>query len=591
MPNFVDNVTALPPAKTDRTPPTNPTQQWAAADANTTFDSLRDIRTVIRRDTSALLNVKKFGAVGDGITDDAAAINAALADAATTSNGGFGGLVYLPKGTYLCGSPLLLGNACGLIGDGPAATIVKASNTFNAAALIANATQDGTQEFAFLESLQVQGNKGGGAVCSVALVNFVSLFINSYIRDVVILESSSVNLRIAAVDGSGPVLVENCWLIHAGTHGLLVEEVAGNSDAFAGCCFINLTSEHQGSNSSAIYLKGIGSAAQMCFYNTHIEQGTPATNRTAITLDGVSHVLFQGIQLLADAATMAEGIKLTNVVGNVGIQINGLYNPNLVNPVIRDLKNSLTVGAINVPRFVTPDVNTRGGARFTPDTATAARSLVAQDSTGTDRAWFDKNGAITGSSLLGAAGVDVVGDLTNNRTVMFTPAPGSPFANLYGFFYPVGGGGVLRFRSFTAGADVFQVGTDGTMFFHQAPTFQGSATFQSAVAYSNEIVPIALSASTNNYNPTGLATAYAVLASATTPLSITGLAAPANGRLLWVYNLAANAITLTHEDAASTAANRFIGRGNANVVLTAATGVMLYYSTSQARWLVHSDTL
>ena len=44
-----------------------------------------------------VVNVKDFGAVGDGVTDDTAAFNAAIATAS-------GGTVYVPRGTYLLGT-------------------------------------------------------------------------------------------------------------------------------------------------------------------------------------------------------------------------------------------------------------------------------------------------------------------------------------------------------------------------------------------------------------------------------------------------------------------------------------------------------
>jgi pectate lyase-like protein len=46
----------------------------------------------------AWLSVKDYGAVGDGITDDTASIQAAMNDSATAG----GGVVFFPKGTYAC---------------------------------------------------------------------------------------------------------------------------------------------------------------------------------------------------------------------------------------------------------------------------------------------------------------------------------------------------------------------------------------------------------------------------------------------------------------------------------------------------------
>ena len=66
-----------------------------------------------------VVNVLAFGAKGDGVTDDAAAINAALASGAKR--------VYLPAGTYKVGATLLVPANVSMYGDGPGATIIDGS--------------------------------------------------------------------------------------------------------------------------------------------------------------------------------------------------------------------------------------------------------------------------------------------------------------------------------------------------------------------------------------------------------------------------------------------------------------------------------
>jgi Pectate lyase superfamily protein len=124
-------------------------------------------------------------------------------------------------------------------------------------------------------------------------------------------------------------------------------------------------------------------------------------------------------------------------------------------------------------------------------------------------------------------------------------------------------------------------------------TTSGSTTLQRAFRMTNELVPAVLGANQDNYNPTGQSDAAVVLLSASAPVNITGIAGGSAipGVTRWYYNTSANAITLTHQDAASSAANRIIGRGGIAVVLTANTGCQLYYSPSLTRWLVMADTL
>ena len=64
----------------------------------------------------------KYGAYGDGVHDDTAAINAAL-------TAGAGSTVYLPPGTYIVSSPVVIPAATALVGAGRAQSTILASST------------------------------------------------------------------------------------------------------------------------------------------------------------------------------------------------------------------------------------------------------------------------------------------------------------------------------------------------------------------------------------------------------------------------------------------------------------------------------
>lgn len=67
-------------------------------------------------------NVKDFGAIGDGVADDTAAIQAAIND--TTHN-----KVYLPSGTYNISSPLYLSSRKSIFGDADRITTIRKTTT------------------------------------------------------------------------------------------------------------------------------------------------------------------------------------------------------------------------------------------------------------------------------------------------------------------------------------------------------------------------------------------------------------------------------------------------------------------------------
>lgn len=73
------------------------------------------------RQSSGWVNVKNYGAVGDGVTDDTAAIQAAIDDV----GGSGGGVVSLPAGTFIVVDLRMLARVT-VAGAGPGATTIKA---------------------------------------------------------------------------------------------------------------------------------------------------------------------------------------------------------------------------------------------------------------------------------------------------------------------------------------------------------------------------------------------------------------------------------------------------------------------------------
>lgn len=473
MTNFIYDNTALPEAKVDLNPSKLRTRESTAADWAAVFSALEDLRTFSRGTT---FNVRSFGAVGDGVTDDKVAILAAIAAARTTVSGGTGAAVVFPKGTWVTSQKLVCPDGVALVGaggPGGPVSVIKAHPSFNDTALITNELQVGNQEYSFLHGLLIRGNRGGGAVCSVAVVNWVSLFINSAITNCIIEEGSNVGLRIAAEGtpgGMGPIIVQNCWTPRNTGHNTLIEDTVGNSGAANGILLINHTSEHPGTGKSAIYIKGNGRLSGVHLINTHIELGNSGeTAKTGITIDGASDVILDGVQLLTGApATVSEGIKITNVAQNVRFHVRNVTNNNLINPVLSDLKNGATVAALNLTHYVSPDSNVRGGMRFTPDSASTAKSAAFQNSAGTDRAWFDLDGQLTGSSVNGA-GLDVVADSVNGRALAYT---NNAKSRAFAWYFP--DNSFIRLRYLTGGVECLDINNSGETRFWNLMTLLAS---------------------------------------------------------------------------------------------------------------------
>jgi hypothetical protein len=114
-----------------------------------------------------------------------------------------------------------------------------------------------------------------------------------------------------------------------------------------------------------------------------------------------------------------------------------------------------------------------------------------------------------------------------------------------------------------------------------APTDLVGPTLQLTPA----ITPAALTTSQNNYAPTGGGGASVWRISATTPVNITGLAVgQADGDVYVITNVGSSTITLVHESASSTAANRLSCPGADSIVLATLSTAMFIYDGTAARF-------
>jgi hypothetical protein len=123
------------------------------------------VPTNVEAKLAQTVSVKDFGAVGDGVTDDTAAIQAAIASLGTN-----GGTVYLPDGTYKVDSPLKIGTYAGssyagisFIGSGVTSCVLYRPGGVSTDPVI---IVDGHHHQ--LESFQILGAVSGGAYTASA---------------------------------------------------------------------------------------------------------------------------------------------------------------------------------------------------------------------------------------------------------------------------------------------------------------------------------------------------------------------------------------------------------------------------------------
>lgn len=122
----------------------------------------------------------------------------------------------------------------------------------------------------------------------------------------------------------------------------------------------------------------------------------------------------------------------------------------------------------------------------------------------------------------------------------------------------------------------------------EAATWTGAHSFTSTFRLNGVISPTAISANQDNYSPTGWSTANVVRLSTSdaTPREITGAAAGADGEIKYLVNVGTGQISLQHEDAASTAANRFRFTSLTVFALDPEDMIGIWYDPTSDRWRV-----
>jgi len=151
------------------------------------------------------VNVKNYGAEGDGSTDDTTAINAARTAAQTA-----GGNLYFPVGTYLVSTDAALTLTSGnvnLIGDG-SSTIIKAADSADLATLIASTGGQLT-----IRDMVLDGNRAGGGTSSTT--SYVLFSSTARFKAVNVEVKNGYRVGVFVGDNTTSptdVLFRDCWI-------------------------------------------------------------------------------------------------------------------------------------------------------------------------------------------------------------------------------------------------------------------------------------------------------------------------------------------------------------------------------------------
>jgi hypothetical protein len=99
------------------------------------------------------------------------------------------------------------------------------------------------------------------------------------------------------------------------------------------------------------------------------------------------------------------------------------------------------------------------------------------------------------------------------------------------------------------------------------------------------ISPAQITATQNNYNPTGLGTARILRLTSDASRDITGIAAAGNGgQVITIINVAAQDIVLKYLNGGSSSANQIVTPGAGDLTLGAGDAATLFYDITSSLW-------
>lgn len=107
----------------------------------------------------------------------------------------------------------------------------------------------------------------------------------------------------------------------------------------------------------------------------------------------------------------------------------------------------------------------------------------------------------------------------------------------------------------------------------------GLCTFNKAAIYTPG-TPVLITSTTMTHVNNGV-----MFPTTTGAYDVQGLTAGSDGQVVYLVNTSSNTMTLKHENATATAADRFRLSGDADLALAEDEGVVLVYSSTKSRWI------
>ena len=250
------------------------------------------------------VSVKDFGAVGDGTTDDTAAIQAAI----NTNKE-----VFVPNGTYLITSALAMASGQTLRGESNAYTILKVNSAINAINISDTSN-------VVIDNLYIQGNSVGLVAVRVGLgvaTGSSHAILNCRIYQ---FASHGVHLQGCAYTKVANCIIQQC---SNGVYGDAPGAQAGHTNTIDRCLIINNATCNINMN-------------QKCHYwsilNTDTYFDNAGTRTASIILNNSHHVNIDGCTIEIIAGTCTYGILVDDSDGatSPNTTVNSIVNTKFI---------------------------------------------------------------------------------------------------------------------------------------------------------------------------------------------------------------------------------------------------------------------
>ena len=268
-----------------------------------------------------MVNVKDFGAIGNGVANETASFNKAIEYAHT-----YGGTVFIPKGTYML-EPILLPANTTLMGSGMNETIIKLIDGHNDAVIIASETDNIT-----LSHMTVDGNgerKTSGSTITLWRSRF------NRIDNVRVINSNTIGLEMSNVTNS---IIENSHFIGS-TENCVVSFSNDTVDYSIGNNIVKGNIMEEGALDGIIYNTNGGIISENIFRNNGKRSGWTAGGvyanakyQLVITNNIIEANNGNGVDVI-DCGNMIVANNISYNNNSAGIMFAGCKNSNIENNI------------------------------------------------------------------------------------------------------------------------------------------------------------------------------------------------------------------------------------------------------------------